>query len=188
MTITINQLSSGMGLNIDGQVYLITEYHHVKPGKGAAFVRVKLKNIKTEQVLERTFRSADKLEEANLEEKRLNFLYRAADAFHFMDHESYEEIVIPEEELGDVPKFLLDDLQVTGIYHDHKVLKVLLPTFIVAQITEAEPGFKGDTSRSGTKPVAIPTGTTMQVPLFINKGDWIKIDTRTGEYVERVQK
>ena len=105
-----------------------------------------------------------------------------------MDQTSYEEVVIQEDELGDVPKFLLDNLEVTGVYHHHKILKVVLPTFIVAQVIETEPGFKGDSSRSGTKPATIITGATIQIPLFINKGDWVKVDTRTSEYVERVQK
>ena len=189
MGITINEITSGLGLRLDNEIYLVTEYHHVKPGKGSAFVRVRLKNIKTGLVIERTFRSADKLEEIILDERRLQFLYRSGDSFHFMDHESYEEIALSAEELGgEVVKFLLDNLEVTGLCHNHKVLKVALPTFIVTQITEAEPGFKGDSSRSGTKPSAIATGTVIQVPLFINKGDWVKIDTRTGEYVERVQK
>ena len=188
MTISINEIESGIGLLINDAIYVVLEYNHVKPGKGSAFVRVKLKNIKTQQVLERTFRSADKLDDVPLEEKRMQNLYRSGDSYHFMDCATYEQMVIPEGVLGDAVKFLQDNLEIVAVCHHNQVLKVNLPTFIIAQITQTEPGFKGDSSRSGTKPAVIDTGASIQVPLFINMGDWIKIDTRSGGYVERVQK
>lgn len=188
MAITINQLETGLGLLLDNEIYTILECNHVKPGKGSAFVRVRLKSLKTDLVLERTFRSSDKLEEVVLEERRLEYLYNSGHIFHFMDHETYEEVAIPEENLADTRKFLLDHLEVTGVYYKNQVQKIILPTFIEAEITDTEPGFKGDSSRSGTKPAKIATHATIQVPLFINKGDWVKIDTRTGIYVERVQR
>ncbi|MFA5087471.1 MAG: elongation factor P [Candidatus Omnitrophota bacterium] len=189
MIITINQIETGIGLLINDEVYLVTEYHHVKPGKGAAFVRVKLKSIKTDLSLERTFRTADKLESVDLEENVMQFLYHSGDSYHFMDQQTYEETVISREQMGEnVVAFLQDNLQVTMICNGQHILKVVLPTFIVANIIETEPGFKGDSSRAGTKPATIDTGTNVQIPLFVNKGDWIKIDTRTGQYVERVQK
>ena len=188
MTISINELESGIGLLINDSIYVVTEYNHVKPGKGSAFVRVKLKNLQTDQVLERTFRSSEKLEEAIFEEHRLQSQYQSGDSYHFMDLISYEEMVVPKEILGDSIRFLQENLEITGLSYKHKILKVILPTFITTQITGSEPGIKGDSSRAGTKPAVIDTGATVQVPLFINQGDWVKIDTRTGEYVERVKR
>ena len=176
-----------MGLRINGQIYLVTQYKHVKPGKGSAFVRAKLKNIKTQQVLDKTFKPADKIEDVTLQEKKLQYLYRRGDSFHFMDCTNYEETVIAIDVLGDSVKFLQDSLEVTGICYKDEVLKVILPIFITAEITQTEPGFKGDTSKAGTKPATIDTGTPIQVPLFVDMGDRIKIDTRTGSYVERVK-
>lgn len=177
-----------MALRVDGELYWVVEAQHVKPGKGSAFLKARLKNIKTDQVFERTMRTVDKFEEAVLEEKALQNLYQSADTYHFMDHATYEEITIPKEVLGDAVRFLQDNLEVTGLFYNNKLLKVVLPTFITAEITHTEPGFKGDSSRAGTKPAVIDTGATIQVPLFINIGDVIKIDTRTGQYVERAQK
>ena len=189
MAITINDITSGMALLVEGEIYGVVEYHHVKPGKGSAFVRVRLKNIKTDAVLERTFRSADKLDEVPLEENELEYLYRQEDNFYFMDHTSYEEVPISQKNLGEgVEEFLLENLVVTGIYCNNKLVKVVLPNFIITQVIESEPGIRGDSTRPGTKPGKIPTGASIQIPLFINTGDWIKIDTRTRGYVERVQK
>ena len=188
MAIGINEITSGIGIRLDNVVYLVTDYSHVKPGKGSAFVRVRLKNIKTDSVIERTFRSSEKLDEVVLEERRLQYLYRSGDSFHFMDHTSYEEVVVAKESLGDMDRFLLENLEVTGLAQGDKILKVMLPNFIVAQIISTEQGIRGDSTRSGSKPGRIETGATIQIPLFINVNEWIKIDTRTGQYVERVQK
>jgi elongation factor P len=188
VTISINQLASGTGLRIGGDIFVVIEYHHVKPGKGAAFARVRVKNIKTDQVLERTFRSSDKLDDVPLEEKRLQNLYRSGDSVHFMDHSTYEEVIVPLEIIGKDARFLQENLEVTAVCCHNEILKIILPTFIIAEVTHAEPGFKGDSTRSGTKPATIDTGTMIQVPLFINPGDRLKIDTRTGTYVERAQK
>ncbi len=188
MTITINQITSGIGLLINGEIFVVTEYNHVKPGKGSAFVRVKLRSVKSGSVMERTFRSAEKLDEVNLEERRMQFLYSSGTSYYFMDQSTYEESVISQEVLGDSVRFLLDNLEVTGLCYNNQVLKVDFPTFIIARVTETEPGFKGDTSRSGNKPAKFEKGTTIKVPLFINVGDYVKIDTRTGDYVERVKR
>lgn len=187
MTISINQLKPGVGLRLNDGFFMVTEYQHVKPGKGGAFVKVKLKNVKTEQVLDRTFKPGEKLEEAHLEERKLQNLYRSGDDFHFMDTTTYEETVVSSEIVADAVKFLQDNLEVTGICFKNEVLKIVLPTFIIAEVTQTEPGFKGDTSKAGTKPAAIDTGVQVQVPLFINIGDRIKIDTRSGTYVERMK-
>jgi elongation factor P len=188
MSITINELSTGIALLIDSDLFMVEEYHHVKPGKGAAFARVKLRSMKTDNVIERTFRTSEKLEEAVLEEKRMEYLYPTGDQYHFMDHSSYEEVVLTAEQVGSVRLFMLENLEVTGVFYNHQVLKVHLPTFITVQIASTEPGIRGDSSRSGTKPATIVTGAVVQVPLFVDTGEWVKIDTRSGTYVERVQK
>ena len=188
MTISINQITSNMGLKINNEVFVVVEYQHVKPGKGSAFVRVKVKSLKDDSVLERTFKSSDKLEDVFLEERVSQYSYRSGDSFHFMDQESFEEFHISKEQLGDAILYLQDNLNVTIICHDHQPLKVILPTFLTAQISHTEPGVKGDSARAGTKPSSIDTGATVLVPLFIEIGDWVKIDTRNGQYVERVKK
>lgn len=188
MTISINEIESGIGLVINGQIFMVQEYQHVKPGKGSAFVRVKLKSLTTDSVLERTFRSSEKLEDVFIEERELEFLYASGDDLHFMDHTTYEEVTVPRSLLGNGDRFLLENLTVTGLTHDNKIIKVILPNFIVTKVTESEQGIRGDSTRSGNKPAKIETGASIGVPLFINVGDWIKIDTRTGQYVERVQR
>ena len=186
--IGINEIESGMGLLIDGQIYVVSEYSHVKPGKGSAFVRVRLKNLKTDLSLERTYRSSETLEDINLEERRVVYQYRAGNSFHFMDQNNYEEVVIEEDKVGDAVKYLQDNLQVSVVLYNHQVQKILLPTFIEAKIIGTEPGIRGDSSRAGNKPATIDTGATVLVPLFINAGDCVKVDTRTGQYVERLQR
>ncbi len=186
--ISINQITSGIGLRINSDIFMVTEYNHVKPGKGTAFVRVKLKNVRTQQVLEKTFKTADKLDDVPLEEKKLQNLYKSGDSFHFMDYTTYEEKVVLESVLGNDVKFLQDDLEVTGICYNEEVLRIILPIFITAEITQTDPGLRGDSSKAGTKPATIDSGATIQVPLFVNIGDFVKVDTRTGIYVERVKK
>lgn len=188
MTISINEISSEVGIRLDNEIYAVLDYNHVKPGKGSAFVRVRLQNIKTGQVLERTFRSSEKIEDVPLEERRLQNLYESGDFYHFLDLSSYEEINVPKSVIGDNARFLQENLEVRGMFHHNDILKIALPTFIIAEVTQSDPGIKGDSSRSGNKPATIDTGATISVPLFINAGDRIKIDTRTGTYCERVQK
>ena len=188
MAITINQVENGMGLIVDNQLYFVVEFNHVKPGKGSAFVRIRLRNIKTDAVLERTFRSAESLDDAPLERRRMQFTYLAGDEYHFMDQSSYEDTVITKQLLGDGVKYLQDNMVVETLLHNEQVVKVEVPTFIIAKIIESEPGIKGDSSRSGYKPAKIDTGASVQVPLFIQAGETIKVDTRTGIYVERVNK
>jgi elongation factor P len=175
-------------LNVDGNICTIVDFNHVKPAKGSAFVRIKLRNLQTGLVIERTYRSAETLDDIPLEERRMQYLYNTGDAYHFMDQTTFEEHVIQKEKIGELIPFLLDNMEVYGLVHNDKVLKVELPNFIVTKITESEPGVKGDSSKSNSKPAKIETGATIQVPLFINVGDDIKIDTRSGEYVERVKR
>lgn len=187
MAITINEIENGMGLVVDGQLYFVVEYNHVKPGKGSAFVRIRLKNIKTDAVLERTFRSADSLEDAPLERRRMQFTYASGDEYHFMDQSTYEDTVISKQLMGDGFKYLKDDTIVEAIIYNNQVVKAEMPNFIIANVVETDPGLKGDSSRAGYKPAKIDTGASIQVPLFIQVGETIKVDTRTGIYVERVK-
>lgn len=186
MGLAINEIKAGMTLLINEQVFVSLECQHVKPGKGAAFVRVKLRNLKTGNVLERTFRGDEKAESAYVEERKLQFSYSSGDLYHFMDQQSFEEIVISKNILADKIKFLKDNLDVAAQFYKDEPLNINLPNFIVFEITDTEPGIRGDTAKGGTKPAKIETGASIQVPLFVNKGDKIKLDTRTGSYVERV--
>jgi len=188
VAITINELQTGTGLVVDGVLYFITELTHVKPGKGSAFVRVRLKNIRTNAVLERTFRSAETLEDAPLERRRMQYTYANGEDYHFMDQSTFEDTVIPQNLLGDGIKYLQDNMEVETILYKDQVVKAEVPTFIIAEVVEADPGLKGDSSKAGYKPAKIDTGASIQVPLFINPGETIKVDTRTGIYVERVNR
>jgi elongation factor P len=188
VAITINELETGMGLLVDSQLYFVTELNHVKPGKGSAFVRVRLKNIRTGAVLERTFRSAESLDEAPLERRRMQFTYAAGEEYHFMDQSTFEDTIIRQDLIGDGIKFLQDNMEVETIIYKDQVIRAEVPTFIVAEVIEADPGLKGDSSRAGYKPAKIDTGASVSVPLFISPGETIKVDTRTGIYVERVNK
>ncbi len=176
-----------MGLLVEGQLYFVVEFNHVKPGKGSAFVRIRLKNIKTDAVLERTYRTADTLEDAPLERRRMQFTYAAGDEYHFMDQNTFEDTVISKELLGDGLKYLKDDTIVEAILYKNQVVKAEMPTFIISQVVETDPGLKGDSSRAGYKPAKIDTGASVSIPLFIQVGETIKVDTRTGVYVERVK-
>ena len=186
MALSINEIKNGLTILVDGDVYMVIDFQHVKPGKGAAFVRTKLRNLKNNNVLERTFRGDEKIEEAYIEERKLQYQYSAADMYNFMDQDNYEEISIAKESMGDKVKFLKDNLEVAAYYYKDEIIYVNLPNFIEFKIIHTEPGIKGDTAKSGTKPATIDTGATIQVPLFIDTGDFIKVDTRSGSYVERV--
>lgn len=186
MAFSINEIKSGLTILVDGDIYQVIEYQHVKPGKGGAFVRTKLRNLRSGNVQEKTFRGDEKIEEAFIEERKLQYLYESGGIYHFVDQENFEEITMAKEDLGDKIKFLKDNLEVNAYFYKDETLTINLPNFIEVKITHTEPGIKGDTAKSGTKPAKIETGATIQVPLFIDIGDKIKVDTRTGEYVERV--
>ena len=185
MALSINDMKAGLTILVDGQAQIILETQHVKPGKGAAFVRVKIRNLKNASVQEKTFRGDEKIEEAYIDERKMQYLYSSTDMYHFMDQENYEELSIPKEAIGDKIKFLKDNLEVTAYFYDNEILNINLPNFVVYKVTHTETGIKGDTAKSSLKPATIETGAVIQVPLFINTGDVIKIDTRTGDYVER---
>lgn len=186
--ISTSQFKSGIAIIMDGDLYQIVEFQHVKPGKGGAFVRTKLRNMKFGTVIDRTFKSGDKVEDAFIERKELLYQYRSGNEFHFMDQETYEGAVIPGEMLKDVSGYLKEEMVANAMYHNGRLLGVELPSFVELTIQETEPGVKGDTAKGGTKLAKLETGASVQVPLFVEIGDIIKVDTRTGTYVERVGK
>lgn len=183
--ITTSDFKQGMFLKIDGDLFSIVSYEFYKPGKGTAYVRTKLKNMKVGTTIDRTFRSGDAAEEAHVEEKKLQYLYQHGDTFNFMDNETYEEVSISKDRLGNALNFLKEHLDIIALVYEGNVVGVELPTFVVLEIKETEPGVKGDTAKSGGKPATLETGMTINVPFFINVGDKIKVDTRSGSYVER---
>lgn len=185
MAISINQFKIGLTILVGEKVYQVVEFQHVKPGKGAAFVRTKLKNLLNGYLEEMTFRGEEKIEEAYIEERKMQYLYQANELYHFMAQDNYEQVSLDKDLLADKAKFLKDNLEVTTYFYKGTALNISLPNFVDYKISHTEPGIRGDTARAGTKPAQIETGATIQVPLFINSGDTIKVDTRTGRYVER---
>ena len=187
MALAINEIKSGVTILVEGNVYVCVDAQHIKPGKGAAFVRARLRNLKNNNIQEKTFRGDDKIEQAFVEERKLQYQYSSGGMFHFMDSDNFEEVAISEESVGDKAKLLKDNIEIQGYFFEGAILSISLPNFIEFNIVHTEPGIKGDTSKSGTKPAEVDTGANIQVPLFINVGDKIKVDTRTGgTYVERI--
>lgn len=184
--IQAGDVRNGMTVEFEGNIYSVIEFQHVKPGKGAAFVRAKIKNLKTGSVVERTFRPTEKMEKAHIERSDMQYLYNDGELFHFMNQETYEQIALNAADLGDSLKFVKENEAVKMLSHEGKVFGVEPPISVELEITFTEPGLKGDTTTGATKPATVETGATVYVPLFVNLGDRIKIDTRTGEYVSRV--
>jgi elongation factor P len=174
-----------MTVEIDGDVFMVVDFQHVKPGKGAAFVRTKIKNVKTGQSFERTFRAGEKLNRATIERKTMQYLYPDGDTYNFMDTQTFEQIPLTTEQLGDAAKFLKENMEVMVMFYEGISIGVELPTFVELVVTDTDPGFKGDTATGGNKPATLETGALVQVPLFININDVIRVDTRTGEYLSR---
>ena len=172
-------------IEYDNNVYQIIEFQHVKPGKGAAFVRTKLKNIKSGGVVEKTFRPTEKCPQARIDRKDMQYLYEDGDLYYFMDTETYDQVALNSETVGDALKFVKENEMCKICSHNGSVFSVEPPLFVELEITETEPGFKGDTATGASKPATVETGATVAVPLFVNQGDKIKIDTRTGEYLSR---
>ncbi len=183
--ISTNQFKTGMALIHDGELYLLVEFEHVKPGKGAAFVRTKLRSMKTGNILQRTFDGGAKFQDAFIEKKNVQFLYRSGEEYHFMDLKSYDQMMFRTNELGDSANYLTENLEVRAELHENKLVGMELPTTVVLKIADSEPGLKGDTSKSAMKPAVMETGLKLNVPLFVGPGDQIKVDTRTGEYAGR---
>ena len=186
MAVDTSQFRNGLKVEIDGEPYVMTYFQHVKPGKGGAFVRTKIKNLRTGRVLERTFRSGERLEEADVDDKKMQYLYQDGEQFIFMDQESYDQIPFTKEQIGDARKYLKENLDVDVVFWRGKPINIELPPFIIAVVSQCDPGLKGDTASGSTKPATLETGAVVQVPLFVKEGESIRVDTRTNVYVERV--
>jgi elongation factor P len=183
-----SDIRKGLKVLIDGNPYTVVEFQFIKPGKGAAFTRTKFKNLLTGAVIERNIRSGEKLEPANVEEREMQFLYKEGDDLVFMDQKSYEQVSVARELIGEPADLMKDNLPCSVLFFNERPVDVSLPTFVFLEVTASEPGVRGDTSGNVQKPATVETGAEVSVPLFINVGDLIKIDTRTHSYVERVKK
>jgi elongation factor P len=186
MTISTNQFKNGTHIEIDGKIWKIIEFQHVKPGKGGAFVRTKLRRIEDGSVIDKTFRAGEKFRPVRTESKKMQYLYDSGEAAVFMDSQSYEQIEIPTESLGDSMKWVLPNAEVDLLFVDERPSDVQVPSAIEMKVTQTDPGLKGDTaSGGGNKPATLESGVVVQVPLFVEEGDMIRVDTRSGEYVSR---
>ena len=183
--ITAGDFRNGVTFEYDGSVYQIIEFQHVKPGKGAAFVRTKIKNVISGGVVEKTFNPTDKMPKAHIERKDMEYLYTDGDLFYFMDPETYEQLPVSADQIGDSLKFVKENMQVKILSYKGNIFGIEPPNFVELVITETEPGFAGNTATGATKPATLETGATVMVPLFIDNGETIKVDTRTGEYMGR---
>ena len=184
--VSAGDFKNGLTIQFENNIYQIIEFQHVKPGKGAAFVRCKLKNIKNGGVVEKTFRPTEKFENAHIERKEMQYLYNDGDLYYFMDNETFDQIAVGTEDVGDSLKFVKENEMVKICSHNGNVFAVEAPLFVELEIIDTEPGFKGDTATGATKPATVETGAVVNVPLFVEQGNKIKIDTRTGEYLSRV--
>jgi len=184
--ISVNDFKTGVTIEIDGQAYQVVDFQHVKPGKGAAFVRAKLKNVKTGGTIEKTFRGGEKVPRAQLDRRDMQYLYNDGESYVFMDNQNYEQLSITAEQIGDGIKWLLENMNIQVLFFQNNIIGIELPNFVELKVVDTEPGIKGDTATGATKSATLETGATVQVPLFINTGDVLRIDTRTGEYMERV--
>ncbi len=184
--ISTSQFKIGMAIKVEGTIYIILDFQHVKPGKGQAFVRTRLKNLKTGGVIDRNFRAGEEIEQAILDLREMEFLYSEDDNYYFMDTQTFEQIVLDKEKVGEVKKFLKENLVVGITIHEGKPVSVEPPIFVELKVVQTEPGVRGDTASGGGKPATLETGLVIQVPLFVKVGDIVKVDTRTCEYVTRV--
>lgn len=185
--ISVNDFRTGLTIEVDGQIYTVVEFMHVKPGKGAAFVRSKLKNLRTGYMVEKTFNAGEKVALARVETKEMMFLYKSDEDYVFMDNNTYEQLTLNEKTIGDGVKFLKENMNVMVQMYNGEAIGVTLPTTVELAVVHTEPGFKGDTATGGSKPATLETGVVVNVPLFIEEGDILQIDTRTGEYLRRAK-
>jgi elongation factor P len=185
--IDTSDFRNGISVIFEGEIYQIVEFQHVKPGKGGAFVRTRLKNLRTNSTLERTFRAGEKFDQAILERKKMNFLYNQDDEYVFMDMESFDQVAVPVSALGSSVKYLKDSTEVEVCSHNDKIITAELPMVMELEVVETDPGLRGDTASGGSKPAKLETGAVVNVPLFVNIGDRIRVDTRTDAYLERAK-
>jgi len=186
MAIATSDFRNGLKIEIDGEPYTIVYFQHVKPGKGGAFVRTKIKNLRNGKVVERTFRAGERVDEPDIEDRKMQYLYADGESLVFMDLQTYEQLPFSQEQVGDARKYLTENLDVDVLFWNGKPINIDLPSFIESPIVQCDPGMKGDTAQGGTKPATVETGAVVMVPLFLKEGERIRIDTRSGEYVERV--
>ena len=184
--ISTSQFKTGMTIELDGNLFSIVDFQHVKPGKGGAFVRTKLKNVKTGAVIDRTFRAGEKVELAHIDRRRMQFLYRDPDHYYFMDTQNYEQMALALVQMGDTPSYLKEGAVVEVEMYEGAPIGLELPVAVELEVKQTDPGLRGDTATGGTKPATLETGLVVQVPLFVQVGDVIKVDTRTGEYLTRM--
>jgi elongation factor P len=184
--ISTGDLRKGIAIELDGELWQILDYHHIKMGRGSAQVRIKLRNVKRGQTVERSFQAGEKWPRAILEKRPVQFLYRDGDDFHFMESESYEQFHLTSEQLGDVASYLVEGMSVDRTSYQGETIGVELPASVDLRVIETEPGFAGDTQSGAKKPATVESGLVVQVPIFVNEGDVIKVDTRSGEYLTRV--
>jgi elongation factor P len=184
--ISTNDFRTGLTIEVDGDIFLVVDFQHVKPGKGSAFVRSKLKNIRTGAIVERTFNAGEKLPKAHIERRQMQYLYPEGEQYVFMDTESYEQIALNRENIGPGLKYLKDNMNIYVLFYQEQSFGVELPNSVELKVIETEPGIRGDTATGATKSATLETGATVQVPLFINVEDVLLIDTRTGDYIKRV--
>lgn len=185
--VSAGDFKNGLTVEIEGNIYQILDFQHVKPGKGAAFVRTKIKNLKTGSVVEKTFRPTEKMPRAHIDRQDMQYLYTDGDLYHFMNVETFDQIAINAQDVGDTLKFVKENEMVKILSYEGQVFGIEPPLFVELEITQTEPGFAGNTAQGATKPAVVETGATVQVPLFINQNEVIKIDTRTGEYLGRAK-
>jgi elongation factor P len=183
--ISAGDFRNGLTFEMDGQLCQVLEFQHVKPGKGAAFVRAKIKNIMTGSIVEKTFNPNDKYEQARIEKRDMQYLYNDGQLYYFMDTETYEQIPVDKDLLGETLMYIKENDTVQVLSYKEKVFGIEPPFFVELEVTETEPGYRGDTAQGATKPATLETGAVIKVPLFINEGDKVRVDTRTGEYMER---
>ncbi|HHY97132.1 MAG TPA: elongation factor P [Firmicutes bacterium] len=184
--ISTNDFKTGVTIEVEGEVYQVVDFQHVKPGKGSAFVRSRLKNVKTGHVIERTFRAGEKLPRAHIDYREMQYLYSSDDDYYFMDTATYEQMTLNKEKLGDAVKYLKENMILGILMYEGAPIGVELPNFVDLKVVETDPGVRGDTAQGGSKPARLETGAVVQVPLFINTGDLIRVDTRTDQYLERL--
>lgn len=184
--ISSNDFQNGISIEVDGEIFTIVEFQHVKPGKGQAFVRTKLKNLRTGNVIARNFRAGEEVKEAYLERREVEYLYSEGENYYFMDTRNYEQISLSRQEVERALPYLKENMVIVALFYQGKPVSVEPPIFVELEVVETEPGLKGDTVSGGTKPARLETGLTLQVPLFVERGDRVKVDTRDGKYVSRV--
>jgi elongation factor P len=184
--ITVGELRRGVGIELDGKIYSIVEYQHIKMGRGGAQVRLKLRDLRSGAIFDRTFPASEKFARIRVERKPVQFTYSDGDLYHFMDQETFDELSVPRQVLGDAVNYLKDGMEVELAYYGEEPIGVELPITVDLRVTQTDPGFRGDTATGGTKPATTETGVVVHVPLFVNTGDVIRVDTRDGRYLERV--